>query len=186
MMPNMNGLEFVNKLRKQDQYQKLPVILLSAKDHEVDREAGLSSGADIYLTKPIKKSLLMSQINAVFRRENVLSSNQFKKDYSDEGPLVSGVREIVYRQLANPSLSVEILADYLHISRSKLYADWKKVSDVSLNDFIKNIRLSEAKKLLQSKEFNVQETAAAVGFSDPNYFSTSFKKEFGVSPSQIT
>lgn len=185
MMPNMNGLEFVNNLRKQGQYQKLPVILLSAKDHEVDREAGLSSGADIYLTKPIKKSLLMSQINAVFRREDVLRSNQLKKDYSDEGPLVSEVREIVYRQLANPSLHVEILADYLHISRSKLYADWKKVSDVSLNDFIKNIRLAEAKKLLQSEGFNVQETAAAVGFSDPNYFSTSFKKEFGVSPSQI-
>jgi signal transduction histidine kinase/ligand-binding sensor domain-containing protein/DNA-binding response OmpR family regulator len=185
MMPNMNGLELIKTLRKQEQYQTLPVILLSAKGHEVDKEAGLSSGADIYLTKPVKSSLLISQIRAVFRRENILNTDQLKEDH-DEKPLISEIREVVYRQLASPSLNVEILANHMHISRSKLYADWKEVSDISLNDFIKKIRLNEAKKLLQSEKFNVQETATAVGFSDPNYFSTSFKREFGVSPSQVT
>jgi AraC-like DNA-binding protein len=77
-----------------------------------------------------------------------------------------------------------MLADFLYVSRSKLYADWKEVCDTSLNAFIKEIRLYEAKKLITEHGFSVQETAAAVGFPDPNYFSTSFKKEFGVSPSQ--
>jgi AraC-like DNA-binding protein len=62
---------------------------------------------------------------------------------------------------------------------------WKEVCDTSLNAFIKKLRLDEAKKLIKEQKFSVQEAATAVGFPDPNYFSTSFKKEFGVSPSEI-
>lgn len=92
---------------------------------------------------------------------------------------------MVYRQLANPSLTADLLAEALFVSRSKLYADWKEVCDTSLNAFIKKLRLDEAKKLIIEQNFSVQEATAAVGFPDPNYFSTSFKKEFGVSPSEI-
>ncbi|MCG2590999.1 hybrid sensor histidine kinase/response regulator [Rhodohalobacter sulfatireducens] len=185
MMPKMNGLEFVNTLRKQEDYQKLPVIFLSAKDLDTDKEAGLSSGADVYLTKPIKSKLLLSQIDAVLRRENVLKRNQLHEEDLEENQLVKDVREMVYRQLANPSLSVDLLADALFVSRSKLYADWKEVCDTSLNAFIKKTRLDEGKKLIKEQDFSVQEAATAVGFPDPNYFSTSFKKEFGVSPSEV-
>ncbi|NBB76400.1 MAG: response regulator, partial [Bacteroidetes bacterium] len=185
MMPKMNGLEFVNNLRKQEEYQQLPVIFLSAKDLDTDKEAGLSSGADVYLTKPIKSKLLLSQVGAVLRREKIMKSNQLHVEYGKEDELVKNVREIVYRQLANPSLSVDLLAEALFVSRSKLYADWKEVCDTSLNAFIKKTRLEEAKKLIQKQEFSVQQAATAVGFPDPNYFSTSFKKEFGVSPSEV-
>lgn len=185
MMPNMNGLEFVNNLRKQEKYQKLPVIFLSAKDLDSDKEAGLSSGADVYLTKPIKSKLLLSQIEAVLRREKILKNNQLHDENAEQDELVKEVREIVFRQLANPSLSVDLLAEALFVSRSKLYADWKKVCDTSLNAFIKKLRLDEARKLIKEQNFSVQEAATAVGFPDPNYFSTSFKKEFGLSPSEV-
>ncbi|NBC05142.1 MAG: response regulator [Bacteroidetes bacterium] len=185
MMPKMNGLEFVNILRKQEDYQKLPVIFLSAKNLDTDKEAGLSSGADIYLTKPIKSKLLLSQIDAVLRRENVLKKNQLHEEDIEEDQLVKDIRELVYRQLANPSLSVDLLADAMFVSRSKLYADWKEVCDTSLNAFIKKTRLDEGKKLIKEQDFSVQEAATAVGFPDPNYFSTSFKKEYGVSPSEV-
>ncbi|MDZ7717558.1 MAG: hybrid sensor histidine kinase/response regulator transcription factor [Balneolaceae bacterium] len=184
MMPKMNGLEFVNNLRKQEEYKKLPVIFLSAKNLDTDKEAGLSSGADVYLTKPIKSKLLLSQIEAVLRRESILKGNQLHEE-DGEDELVKEVREIVYRQLANQALSVELLADALFVSRSKLYADWKEVCDTSLNAFIKKLRLDEARKLIKEQNFSVQEAATAVGFPDPNYFSTSFKKEFGVSPSEV-
>lgn len=185
MMPKMNGLEFVNTLRKQEKYQKLPVIFLSAKDLDTDKEIGLSSGADVYLTKPIKSKLLLSQIEAVLRRESILKNNQLHEENGNEDELVKNVREIVFRQLANPALSVDLLAEALFVSRSKLYADWKKVCDTSLNAFIKKTRLGEAKKLIKEQDFSVQEAATAVGFPDPNYFSTSFKKEFGVNPSDV-
>lgn len=185
MMPNMNGLEFVNNLRRQKKHRHLPVIFLSARALDTDKESGLSSGADVYLTKPIKSKLLLSQIEALLRRENILSNKQLQPENNAEEELVRRVRELIYRHLANPDLSVDILADALYVSRSKLYLDWKEVFDISLNVFIKKIRLEEAQKLIKEKGFNVQEAATAVGYSDPNYFSTSFKKEFGVSPSEL-
>lgn len=186
MMPGMNGLEFVNSLRQKEHLTHLPVIFLSARNQESDRETGLSSGADIYLTKPIRSKMLFAQIEAVLRRERVLSSEMSVRRTKNEPELMYQVRKIVYRQLANPSLSVDLLADALYISRTKLYGDWKKVSDFSLNDYIKKLRLDEGRVLILEKGFSILEASKAVGFSNVSYFSTSFKKEFGVSPSKVT
>ena len=183
MMPEMNGLEFVNTLRSKKQFKHLPVIFLSAKNEDLDVQTGLSTGADIYLTKPIRSKMLLTQIEAVLRRERILKKG-VKIPLPEEPKLVTQVREIVYRQLGNPSLTVNSIADTLFISRAKLYAEWKEVNEITVNDFIKSMRHEEAKILLKERGFSVQETAYAVGFSDPNYFSTSFKKEFGESPTE--
>ncbi|MEP5944700.1 MAG: response regulator, partial [Balneola sp.] len=185
MMPKMNGLEFVNELRKKSSFKHLPVIFLSAKKMEVDIEKGLSTGADIYLTKPIRSNLLLTQIEAVLRRERILNVETKSAQKQTEPELKTKVKEIVYRQLASKSLTVGMLADSLYISRAKLYYEWKEVSEISINDFIKELRLKEGKALIAERGFTIQEAAQAVGFSNPNYFSTSFKKEFGYSPSEI-
>lgn len=185
MMPGMNGLEFVANLREKDKYKHLPVIFLSAKNHGIDVQRGLSTGADIYLTKPIQSNLIISQVAAVLRRERILRSGHIHKAEQNENELAGKIREIVYRQLANPALNISMLGDALFMSRTTLYKEWNKISDSSLNDFIKQTRLNEAKVLLSEQGFSVQEAAGAVGYSDANYFSTSFKKEFGVSPSEV-
>ncbi|TNE74297.1 hybrid sensor histidine kinase/response regulator [bacterium] len=185
MMPEMDGLELATQLRTQEKFEHLPMIFLSAKNQDSDRLQGLSSGADIYLTKPIRSTMLLSQIAAVLRREHILMNKEFKPLAPNEPALVASVRELVFRQLANPVLSVNMIADALNMSRAKLYSEWKKYSEVSVNDFIKSIRLEEANTLLRSRNFNVQEAARAVGFTDANYFSTSFKKYFHINPSQI-
>lgn len=186
MMPEMNGLEFVNSLRTKKQYQHLPIIFLSAKNDDLDVQTGLSTGADVYLAKPIRSSMLLAQITAILRRERILKNGLIDSVSEEEEPdFRRKVREIIFRQLSNPSLSVSQLADALYISRSKLYAEWKKISEVSVNDFIKKTRLNEAKVLLKEKGFTVQEAARAVGYADANYFSTSFKKEFGYPPSEL-
>ena len=185
MMPGMGGLEFVANLRKKEVYVHLPVIFLSAKNHDLDVETGLSTGADIYLTKPIQSNLLLTQVAAVLRREKILKSGKIYEANSTENEFVKQIREIVYRQLANPSLNITVLADALFMSRTKLYKEWNKTGEISLNEFIKQTRMNEAKVLLTDKKFSVQETAKAVGYHDPNYFSTSFKKEFGVNPSFV-
>ncbi len=186
MMPEMNGLEFVNELRKKASFKHLPVIFLSAKNMEIDIEEGLSTGADIYLTKPIRSNLLLTQIEAVLRRERILHAEAESHQDSNEPELKVKVKEIVYRQLASTSLTASMLADSLYISRAKLYYEWKKVSEISINDYIKELRLKEGKTLIKEHDFTIQEAAKAVGYSNPNYFSTSFKKEFGYPPSKLT
>ncbi len=185
MMPGMNGLEFVKKLRSEKRFKSLPVIFLSAKNQDIDAEEGLSTGADVYLTKPIGSKMLLTQVEAVLRRERVLRGEALFEGVQEKSGMVHKVREIIYRHLGNTSLTVNQLAEALFISRTKLYNEWNTVSDISINEYIKKIRLEEAKLLLKEKGFTVQEAARAVGYSDPNYFSTSFKKHFGMNPSEV-
>lgn len=187
MMPGMGGLEFVNILRQKEPFKYLPIVFLSAKDQDVDVEAGLSTGADIYLTKPVRSNILLSQIAAVLRRERILKKTApASARESAESTLELKVRKIVYRQLANSNLNIDMLADALHMSAPTLYRRWRQRNEITLNEFIKKVRLDESKVLLKEQHFSVQEAAYAVGFSNPNYFSTSFKKEFGTNPSEMT
>lgn len=189
MMPGMNGHEFVGQLRKKAKYRHLPVIFLSAKNTLADMEAGLGSGADIYLTKPIANKMLLTQVAAVLRRESRLRQNfghERNSEASKESDLERKVRELVYRHLANPGLNVTLLADALFTSRTKLYRDWKEASDITLNDYIKKIRLEEAQTLLTTGNFGISEVARAVGYIKASYFSTSYKKYFGITPSEST
>lgn len=183
MMPVMNGLEFVRQVRSMQPFEHLPVIFLTARDQDVDIRAGLSTGADIYLTKPIRSAMLLSQITAILRRERLLRKGVSSSNVG-EPEFLKRVREIIYRQLGNPSLTVNQLADALFMSRGKLYMEWRKVNDVSLNEYINRTRLTEAKTLIDQQGFSVQDAARAVGFSDANYFSTSYKKHFGHPPTR--
>ncbi|MCH8568371.1 MAG: response regulator [Balneolales bacterium] len=205
MMPGMDGHAFVRELRIQEKYKHLPVIFLSARSSALDREAGLQSGADVYLTKPINNNMLLAQIAAILRRESILSTQQANQNLQlqkisvslseqnenaetnprPSSPLEIKVRELIYRHLGNPDLNVNELADALYISRTKLYRDWKEISNVTLNEYIKQLRLNEAKVLITKEGLNVSEAAKAVGYNKVGYFSTSFKKHFGKSPSSL-
>ncbi len=185
MMPGMDGLEFVSQLRLQDAYRHLPVIFLSAKRTAEDIKSGLGSGADVYLTKPIENKMLLTQIAAVLRREKLLNQKELEENVPVY-PFKNKVHELIVRHMANPGLSGSMLADALYISRATLYRDWKEVSDVTLNDYIKQVRLNEAKLLITENRYSVKEAARAVGFLKANYFATVFKKHFGIAPSKIT
>ena len=186
MMPVMGGFEFVERLRQIEHLQRIPVIFLSARDSDLDINKGLSTGADIYLTKPIRSSSLLSQIEAVMRRERILKDAPTTgSDQESEPELVSQIRTLIIRQMANPSLNMDTLADALFMSRSTLYREWKQISEISVTDFIRTLRFEEARILISEKGFSIQNAALAVGFTDANNFSTSFKKAFGFPPSEL-
>ena len=88
----------------------------------------------------------------------------------------------IQANIDNAEFSVENLADLLNISRIQLYRKIKAMFDVNVSDYISNIRLVQAKSMLQNPELTISEIAYKTGFSSPNYFSTVFKNKFGVSP----
>ncbi len=185
MMPGMGGYEFISRMREEERYQNLPVIFLSAKSDEKDVATGLSSGADIYLSKPIGKKMLLAQITAVLRREQIIRQKSLETEDEDEPQIKKTIRELIYRQLANPALNVSQIAESLYISRTSLYREWKNTDEVSLSQYIRNIRMKEAYTLITEKGFSVNEAARATGYTEPGYFSTTFKKVYGKSPSEI-
>jgi signal transduction histidine kinase/CheY-like chemotaxis protein/ligand-binding sensor domain-containing protein/AraC-like DNA-binding protein len=183
VMPMMDGPALVKQLRSQSGLATIPVIFLSQKNEAADVAAGLSSGADIYLPKHITDAILISQIHALLRREKLIRDriNQ-ATSHPDEPVLISEVTALIYRNLANPRLNPELIADSLHMSRSKLYRDWKITGAKNLNRFILELRLHEARILLEKDGSSVSEAAFAVGFREAGYFSTQYKKVYGCSP----
>ena len=68
MLPGMDGLEAIRKMRANDAWKKLPVLVLTAKDKEYDKVAGLDGGADDYMTKPFSVLELLARVRSLLRR----------------------------------------------------------------------------------------------------------------------
>ena len=94
--------------------------------------------------------------------------------------------EILNENLAESEFSVVDLCAAIGMSRTSVYNKIRSITGQSVNEFIRIVRLNKSKELLSTKMYNVSEVAYMVGFSDPKYFSTCFKKQFGVSPSKFT
>lgn len=178
VMGEMNGYEMVRTIREFEGFRHIPVIFLSGNSHYREIHKGLSSGADVYLTKPVHPEVLLSQIHAVCRREKLLDGKELPvSDLPQQAPLVVKVTEIVFRHIGNYNLSPELIAESMHMSRSSLYREWKKVSDISIKKYIQKIRLNEGRILTEEKGYNLKSAAAAVGMKDVAYFSRLLKSE---------
>ncbi|MPN10044.1 Transcriptional regulatory protein SrrA [bioreactor metagenome] len=83
MLPEQDGLSILKKLRESTQYKRLAIIMLTAKGSEFDKVKGLDMGADDYIAKPFGVMELISRINAVLRRSDVISDAGEKLAYAD-------------------------------------------------------------------------------------------------------
>jgi len=185
MMPEMDGFEFAKKLYETKGFEQIPLIFLTAKDSEEDRFNGLQSGAVAYITKPANISLLKAQVSALVKRELVIKSgNTGLSKKAEISPFRKKVDELILRHLSNTDLSLETLADALHLSKSTLYRKWKDESNETLANHILSIRLSETLQLVQNQSVSFAEASSMCGFNNPSYFSRAFKKVYGCTPSE--
>lgn len=184
MMPEMDGYEMMKTIRSMQAYKHIPFIFLSAKDSAADIEKGLNVGADIYLTKPVENSLLLTQLKVLLRREEELKQNFINIESPKLDPLVQQVNEVIQRHLGNPDLNVELIANALSMSSASLYRKWKLVSSETINKTITLLRFNEALKLIKEEKLTISEAAYVVGFKQLSYFSRAFKKVHGVSPQE--
>ena len=69
MLPDMDGIEILKKIRNSENYSELPVIMLTAKNEELDKVLGLEFGADDYITKPFSPMELVARIKAILRND---------------------------------------------------------------------------------------------------------------------
>jgi len=190
-LPDKNGFEICEILKNDLRTSHIPVILLTALDNKESYLQGLKSGVDLYLTKPFSYPILIQSLRALlYNREklryyytnNIGRIVDSKSFGSIEQTFVNKLNQIIQANIDNAEFSVENLADLLNISRIQLYRKIKAMFDVNVSDYISNIRLEQAKSMLQNPELTISEIAYKTGFSSPNYFSTVFKNKFGVSP----
>ncbi len=85
MLPGINGIDAVSTIRKKNAFKITPIIMLTAKDNELDKIKGLDSGADDYITKPFSVMEVMARIRAQFRK-----IEHFKGDINDVSEIIFG------------------------------------------------------------------------------------------------
>ncbi len=192
-LPEMNGFQICEMLKKDLRTSHIPTIILTASDDQNSYLKALESGADIFLTKPFNLKVLAQSIKGLlFNREklryyytnNIVNIEEGSFGISEQD-FLKKLNELIDKNLENSSYTVEDLARDLIISRVQLYRKVKAILGISISDHINNMRLDKSKELLKKSNFSISEIAYAVGFSTPNYFSTSFRNKFGISPKEF-
>jgi signal transduction histidine kinase/AraC-like DNA-binding protein/CheY-like chemotaxis protein len=191
-LPEMNGFQICERLKKDLRTSHIPTIILTASDDQDSYLKALDSGADIFLTKPFNLKVLAQSIKGLlFNREklrfyytnNIVNIEEGSFGVSEQD-FLKKLNELIGKNLENSAYTVEDLARDLAISRVQLYRKVKAILGISISDHINNMRLDKSKELLKKSNQTISEIAYAVGFSSPNYFSTSFKNKFGISPKE--
>lgn len=194
MMPRIDGFTLCSLIKESIETSHIPVILLTAKSGDESRIEGFYKGADAYIEKPFNLKELDLIIRNILRskeklRKHFATLNSFGETVgllgNKDQMFIKKLTETVYRHLDDCNFEVGKLCNEVHVSRTLLHMKLKKITGLSATEFINNIRLNEAKKMLQEGSWTVSEVAYKVGYKDPAYFSKSFKKFFGKTPSEI-
>jgi len=197
MMPVMDGMELTRRIKSDVNFQHLPIILLTAKTQEEDRTEALQIGADSFVTKPFKIGDLELRINNIVEnrkriQEEFISqvSEPPRQQEIDAEPtadelFLKRAIDCVYAHLDDSDYDRDTFAADMGASASTLYNKLRAMTGLNVSAFIRDIRMKEAMHIAQQQpDIRISDLAYKVGFKDPKYFSTCFKKEFGLQPSE--
>ncbi|MCO7225332.1 response regulator [Pleionea sp. CnH1-48] len=191
MMPGINGFEVLRTLKQTEMTAHIPVIMLTAKGDSKSKIEGLESEADDYQTKPFNAQELLLRIqNQIQSRQRLQqklaqqweSSGQPETTFTqNENQFLKKLHKQVETHYKNSELSMSFIASELAMSERQLQRKVKALLGFSPNDFLRNHRLSEAKKLLTTTK-QIGHVAQECGFSSQTYFGRCFKEKYGMSP----
>lgn len=194
MMPEKDGFEVADTLKRDERTSHIPIILLTARATMEDRIMGLERGADAYLSKPFDREELRVSMQKLIELRRRLQE-RYSRLQSPPAPaqpalemednFVRKVRELVEARLDDPDFSIDEVSDAIFLSRTQVHRKLKALTGLSTGHFIRSIRLAHALRLLQTTSKSVTEIAMDVGFKDHAYFSRVFAAEYGKAPSEM-
>jgi signal transduction histidine kinase/ligand-binding sensor domain-containing protein/DNA-binding response OmpR family regulator len=192
LMPVMDGIEMLKKLKSNIDTSHIPVILLTAKAATEDRISGLETGADAYISKPFSVQLLDAQIRNIFENRKIL-----REKFSEEiivqpheiavtpldAKFIRKAMDVFEEHISDSDYTTDSFSRDLSMSRSQLHRKLKVLTSHSATEFFRIIRLKRAARLIEESQLSVEEISYSVGFNSPAYFSKCFKIHFGMTPS---
>ena len=201
-LPEKSGFEITKFLKEDERTSHIPIIILTALSSSEAHLQGLKNGVDMFLTKPFSLPILNQSLKTLLynrkkeqhfykqkfaiekvKKEVVVTKKDKRKNLEQE--FFNKINVIVAKNIDDSSFTVEILAEELKISRVQLYRKTKAVLGINISDYIQNIRLEKSKELLLDRTLTISDVAYSTGFSSPNYFSTSFKNKYNITPNQF-
>ena len=192
-MDEADGITLCNKLKNDEKTSHIPIIMLTGYSSREYQIRGLSEGADVYLTKPFNIDILEAhminlldsrrKLHEKFSNEFVLGPNKIPVTDIDEKFLIK-LTEAVEKHMSDTKFNADILSEKIGMSRMQLYRKLRGLTNQTVHEFIRNIRLKRAVQLLEQKRMSITEVAYAVGFNDLTYFARCFRKQYDKSPSE--
>jgi signal transduction histidine kinase/CheY-like chemotaxis protein len=194
MMPWMDGFELIEAINLNEKYRSIPLLVVSARINENDREKVMFKGINEFIQKPFSKKELTLRI------ENLLSQKEkyVSKKLSPFDQLVSGnladvekdllmkLESVVQEKINDPSLSVFTLSDVMAASERQVYRLVKKLTGLTPHEYITETRMQFADHLIrEGKVRNATEVARMVGMKNVTIFSNQFERKFGVRPNEL-
>nr|MBP7471997.1 response regulator [Prevotella sp.] len=195
MMPEMDGITLLKKIKSNSNISDIPVILLTSKSEVSNRLDGLKKGADAFLAKPFNMEelhiLIDNLVDNVRRLKGKFSGVQTQHDNvenielpANNDVLMERIMKCINDNISDPDFNVEKLTTEVGISRAQLHRKMKEITGISTGEFIRNIRMEQAARLIREGGANITQITYAIGFNNQSHFSTIFKKHFGLSPTE--
>lgn len=202
MMPEMDGITMLRSIKTNSQISHIPVILLTSKAETANRVEGLSAGADAFMPKPFVLDELQATIDSLIantqrHRSKFGGKLDAAKAISEkeialpvpptaesDSKMLERIVKIINQHLSETEFGVDELCVEIGISRSQLHRKMKDLTGIGSGEFMRNIRLEQAARMLKETNMNVSQVAYAVGFSNLGHFSKIFRTHYGVYPSE--
>ena len=193
-MDVMSGLTMCSRLRSNPQTSLIPVILMT--DNDEQHAQALQHGADAYIARTDKTDIIACSVNNLLkgRRQIQLNYEQQRRAEQHEMPevkrksanekLMERIMNTIYKNLKDSSLTVDMIAEEVGMSRVHLHRKMKEIVGQTPHDFIRQLRLEQAARLLATGDMNITEVLYACGFSNAASFSTTFKNIYGMTPTE--
>ncbi|MBR5255610.1 MAG: response regulator, partial [Bacteroidales bacterium] len=194
VMPGMSGYDLCEAVKGDLQLSHIPVVLVTAKVAVENQVQGLGKGADAYVTKPFQPAYLLALIKSLLQNREKLHRQLGSVTTTEEiapealsprdAAFMKELYELMEKELSNIDLDITRITEMMKISRTKFYYKVKGLTGENPSVFFKRYKLNRAADLLKEGKYNMSEIAYMTGFNTLSHFSTSFKKQFGVPPSE--
>jgi signal transduction histidine kinase/ligand-binding sensor domain-containing protein/DNA-binding response OmpR family regulator len=190
VMPQLDGLSVCYRIKSNALTAHIPVLLLTDRTSVEDTINGVKTGADDYVPKPFNMDLLIAKCqNLILIRRKL--SEIFRAQMSEPTSEIEAISyneftakaiKLIEDNLSDTELGIDFLTDNLHMSRAQLYRKFKALSNQTVKEFIRLVRLKNAAILILENKLNISEICYETGFSSHSYFSKCFKETYGVTP----
>ncbi|OBQ56680.1 response regulator [Tamlana sp. s12] len=194
IMPEMDGMQMAKQLKDDINLNHIPVFMLTVLQNSAQKLESIENGISEYIEKPIEIKFLLAKMVNTLKWQKKLRDKFIQNNDADNASLfrnkndqdfLENLEDTIIKNIENESFSVHDLSASFNMSRTSLYMKLKNLVDLSPQDFIIHTKLKHAKKLLIENTSSIKEVAYRSGFSNPKYFSTSFKKFYGLTPSKF-
>ena len=191
MMKNVSGIELCQKIKSNPAVAHIPVVLLTGSASDKAKLEGIQGGAEDYILKPFDKEIIQARIENILKERSRMKQYFFNAVTLKPASNLSGEHKvfiekciaIVEAHIDNPEFAIGTFCREIGMSHPSLYKKVKAVSGLTVNVFIRYIRLRKAAELLLSTDKTILEVTYLTGFNDVRYFREQFQKLFHMNPS---